>query len=304
MANVVKGNLEIMNEAVKRIKTAGNKKKARALIKLYKDRKVGNSKTILNQLLDFVAYEGKTAKQKETIDKKHTKLFEQYKNAPTVSETQRKAKKENKAARKIQKFVNSRVKLEANIIDTAFNKKFIHVEVKARGNGEMMVGDLEANLAKAYLLAKRKLSQKWEDFKVYGSLRYDLSATDEEGSSTKSIHHTRGSYPKAELGKFFAEFRDYFAIGEYGVRLDINSLRLQFHVVQIPTGKGGGATTDRNLESVYNKRSVLKIVNNDNNCFWYAMACLTNPGNKTASYHYYYYYYYYYYDYHYRKCYY
>ena len=34
------------------------------------------------------------------------------------------------------------------------------------------------------------------------------------------------------------------------------------------------------MESTYNKKSVVKIVNDDNNCFWYAMACLANPENK------------------------
>ena len=271
MANAVKGNLEIMNGAMKKIKTASNKEKAGALMNLYKERRIGKAKTIFNQLLDFVAYEGKTAKQKATINDNHTKLLEQYKNAPTASEIQRKAKKENKAARKIQKFITGRVRLEANILDTAFKKNFVHIEVKALGNGEMLVGYLEATLARGYLQAKRKLPEKWEDFKVYGSLRYELSSMDEEGSSTKTIHHTTKVYPKSELGKFFAEFRDFFAIGEYGVRLDINSLRLQFHFAKIPAGKGCG-TTDRNLESVYNKRSVLKIVNDDSNCFWYAMA--------------------------------
>ena len=69
--------------------------------------------------------------------------------------------------------------------------------------------------------------------------------------------------------------------GEYAERVDINSLKLQFHFAQIIMGKGCG-TTDRDLESVSNKRNVLKIVNDDNNCFWCAMACLTNPGNRTA----------------------
>ena len=53
---------------------------------------------------------------------------------------------------------------------------------------------------------------------------------------------------------------------------------MQFHFTIIP--KGGCGTVDRDLESVYKKTSVLKIVNDDNNCFWYAMACMMNPDKR------------------------
>ena len=58
----------------------------------------------------------------------------------------------------------------------------------------------------------------------------------------------------------------------------LNTLVMQFHFTIIP--KGGCGTVDRDLESVYKKTSVLKIVNDDNNCFWYAMACMMNPDKK------------------------
>ena len=61
----------------------------------------------------------------------------------------------------------------------------------------------------------------------------------------------------------------------------LNTLVMQFHFTIIP--KGGCGTVDRDLESVYKKTSVLKIVNDDNNCFWYAMACVMNPDEKTKS---------------------
>jgi hypothetical protein len=64
MANVLKGNLEILDGAVKKIKSASNKEKTRAFIKLYADRKISNSKTVSNQLFDFILYESKTPKQK------------------------------------------------------------------------------------------------------------------------------------------------------------------------------------------------------------------------------------------------
>ena len=53
MTNVVKGNLKILNEGVCKIKSKQNKEKTRALIKLYENWKIPNSKTVLNQLIDF-----------------------------------------------------------------------------------------------------------------------------------------------------------------------------------------------------------------------------------------------------------
>ena len=93
MANVVKSNSEILNSALKKIKSPDNKEKAKAFIKLFADRKISKSTTVSHQLLDFVAYEGKTAKQKEKIVGNHDKSIDKFIDAPTASETQRKTKK-------------------------------------------------------------------------------------------------------------------------------------------------------------------------------------------------------------------
>ena len=252
MTSAVKINLKILNDAVKKIKAANNKEKAKELIKLYEERKISNAKSVTNQLFDFIAYESKTPKQKETIDKNHSKLIEKFQNAPTSSETQRKAKKENKAARKIQKLVTGRIKLEASIFDRAMNKNLISVEVKPVGKGDMLVGDLEATLARAYLLAKRTIPQ-WGDFKIFGSIKYELTSMNKDGA-TDVVNHTTKSYPKSQLAQFFQQLTGFFSTSEYAERLDINSLRVQFHFAQMPTGKGCG-TTERDLESVFNKRS-------------------------------------------------
>ena len=75
-----------MNAAVKKIKTPANKEKAKALIKLYEDKKIPKSTTVSNQMLDSVAYEGKTKQQKATIEKNHDKLIDKFKDAPTAGE--------------------------------------------------------------------------------------------------------------------------------------------------------------------------------------------------------------------------
>jgi hypothetical protein len=58
----------------------------------------------------------------------------------------------------------------------------------------------------------------------------------------------------------------------YGTAVDLENPVMQFDFTMIP--KGGCGTVDRNLESVCKKTSVSKIVNDDNNCFWYAFGML------------------------------
>ena len=162
-------------------------------------------------------------------------------------------------------------------MNKVFKNKMTRIKVVPKGSGEMMLTDLEAGLARAYLMAKRKIKMK--DFKIHAGIKYNLSQKDDNGEF-QEMNHTTKPYANAEKGEMFQEFFGFFAGGEYDQRLDINCLEVTFDFAEIPSGSSGPATTGRDLESVYNQKSVVKIVNDDNNCFWYAMACLTDPENK------------------------
>ena len=110
-------------------------------------------------MLDFVAYEGKTAKQKETIDKKHEALVEKFKDAPTARGKQRKGKTKRLGPFSKELFTG-KLRLEATVVDKAFKNKMTRIKVIPKGNGDMMVTHLEAGLARAYLMAKRKITMK------------------------------------------------------------------------------------------------------------------------------------------------
>jgi hypothetical protein len=70
----------------------------------------------------------------------------------------------------------------------------------------------------------------------------------------------------------------YEAIQSAG-KVFMSTLKFQYNFAIVPSGAGCG-TKCRDIESVMNKKSVIQIVNDDNNCFWYAMAILLNPTNK------------------------
>jgi hypothetical protein len=109
---------------------------------------------------------------------------------------------------------------------------------------------------------------------IYGSFKVTVY---DEGTIERKIHNTTTTYTSSQLAHIFAHLTEIIT-NIYGASVELETLVMQFHFTIIP--KGGCGTVDRNLESVYKKASVLKIVNDDNNCFWYAMACLMNPDKR------------------------
>jgi hypothetical protein len=89
----------------------------------------------------------------------------------------------------------------------------------------------------------------------------------------KNLHGitTKKYNSETELGKFFDELKKKI-YGEYHSMV-ITSMKFEYNFVIIPKGSGC-ATVDRSKNSILNKQSVLKIVNDDNNCFWYALHAL------------------------------
>ena len=57
----------------------------------------------------------------------------------------------------------------------------------------------------------------------------------------------------------------------------LNEIEFTYNFTIIP--KGFGYIKSREKDAILSKRSVLRIINDDNNCFWYAFACLVNPNN-------------------------
>jgi hypothetical protein len=58
--------------------------------------------------------------------------------------------------------------------------------------------------------------------------------------------------------------------------LNLSSLRVTFNFILQPSGGKGSSTESRDRDSILNKKSVVKVVNDDDNCFWYALNIVMN----------------------------
>ena len=61
--------------------------------------------------------------------------------------------------------------------------------------------------------------------------------------------------------------------------LKLKDIVFTYNFTIIP--KGSGYIKSREKDAILSKRSVLRIINDDNNCFWYALSCLVNPKNSS-----------------------
>ena len=104
------------------------------------------------------------------------------------------------AIKKIQEIMSGRVQLESKIIDKAFNKRIISVEVRPKNIGRRVI-DVDSVFARAYLEAKKKIP-KDVDFMIYGSLKVTIY---EEGTIETKINKTTTTYKSTELCKQFKQ---------------------------------------------------------------------------------------------------
>ena len=61
-------------------------------------------------------------------------------------------------------------------------------------------------------------------------------------------------------------------------QISLKQSKLKFHFVLQPEGAGVG-TDDRSKDSIMKKKGVNTIINDDKNCFWYALSVSMNPKN-------------------------
>jgi len=126
----------------------------------------------------------------------------------------------------------------------------------------------------SFLTAKKQLPPSVK-YKVHGSCRFVFK----DGTPLASVPHTTNFYSN-KLNEFVNEFIEKISVKiQSDEEVLMSSLVFEYSFILLPSGRA--ATTSRKRDDILNKKSVLQIINNDNNCFWYGLICLLNPTNRS-----------------------
>ena len=247
--------------------------KVNEVIKLYRESKVSQISTAENMIIDLI-YNKKNQRQQKATTKKYEKFITKHQaNAPLNKQITQKKEIKNKSASKIIKLYRNGLKFEIVDIQVAFKDKVKEITVKPSFIGSAMATDLDAFVAKSYIIARRKIPKDTE-FKLYATLSVKDNNEQRHLITTKT-------FTSKELNKFLDNFLDLIKqFIQSNAIVNLSTLRFTYNFAIIPSG-GGVGTPCREIEAVYEKKSVIKIVNDDNNCFWYCLAILFDINNKS-----------------------
>jgi hypothetical protein len=250
-----------------------NKDGIKKVIELYEQRKIPRRDTA--ELLIY-KFKSKGKKKKKDAIEQLSKYDKQEPITGKLKKAEDETINKNKAITKIQKLFRKTAKF--NITENeAFKKNVLQITVIPEKVGSIIRSDIQAYIAKTFLQAKARFKHI-EEYKIYAICTLNIleKKSDKPGNDLYAKSETHKS---SELNKFFTDFMD--KIYEL-IQSDEKAIikKVEYFIATIPSGKGCG-TASREYESIMNKKSVISIINNNNNCFWYAEACLMNPTNRT-----------------------
>ena len=193
-----------------------------------------------------------------------------------IEEAKPMSSKNKKQAEIIQNAFKKRIKLVKGDYKKAFKGKVTSIRITPKVLGSKIQNDLEYIIYNSYLKAKKDVP-KGSEFNTYAQVdfKFVVGGDDEmEGMSATTIPQ-----PRKKAALVWAELRDkIFSRIQSNRAIDPKSLNFTFHFINVPSG-GSGATVSREKLSILNKTSVNKVVNDDNNCFWYALVLLIHRNN-------------------------
>jgi len=128
----------------------------------------------------------------------------------------------------------------------------------------------------SYFLALKQLP-KDVNFKFYAYAKLNSSPETSDASQEGVETHDKTDFVKLllKLTDYIKETSDFYQIEKSNLKkLD---LKISFNFVEIPAGSG--RVKSREYDSILNKTSVNRVVNDDNNCFWYALVNLVHSNH-------------------------
>ena len=142
------------------------------------------------------------------------------------------------------------------------------VRVVPMAIGKHQYGNIEALVENAYKVARREIATGAQ-FQVYTYLNF----ASQSGGNDFEVRTTK--YTNASAKNMLVE-----VVGRAVELLQsdhevlLKDFRITFNFIEIPSGSGHYATASRDRLSILNNKSVNRVVNDDNNCFWYALVML------------------------------
>jgi len=268
----VKRNIKLL-EDYKTVYKRRFKNEINNLIQFYESRKAYNVRTVKNVLDKLTDRDNK--KNIALGLSEYQKLYEKYKDAEPVPIKIKRLREERilnerrgKAVLKIQNMLRNTVIIDIVRHESALDGKVIEVTVKPQRIGTVAAMDIKTILYKSFFKAVKMLPKK-SGFKFYSSINF---TTNDKGRSSL----VSNEYTPATIGSWSSHVESQI---EKAVQSDeqikLNSLLIKFDFVIMPAGGRGNATQERDRESIFNK-SVLRIKNDDNNGFWYALSALVH----------------------------
>ena len=193
--------------------------------------------------------------------------IERRKSVKTIQRAVRqRQRRKNDAVGKIIGAFNKRIKLKVDKIDTSLKDKVKAVKIIPQAIGKNQYGNIEALIENSYKVARREIPSG-KKFQVYTYLKF-ASQKGGDDFEVRTTKFTNKSYK--DMLVQVADRATELLQSDHEVLL--KDFQITFNFIEIPDG--GASTASRDKLSILNKTSVNRIVNDDNNCFWYALVML------------------------------
>ena len=187
MSKKILGEIAYLKRMSKNVIAGESRDRVNDLIELYSKRKITQSSTVENIIKAFIG--AKTLKQRVAVHAKSDAIMEKYKEAQTLAErlaTKRAAKEvltgRATAASKIQKTVRGIVQFKTSVLEKSMKTNVLRIGVASITVGSAMATQVEAYVARAYLMARRELPKN-AVFKLWATCNCLYYTPDEDNKS-------------------------------------------------------------------------------------------------------------------------
>ena len=251
------------------LKSLRKKKDANAsdindVILLYQDRKIPRLDTAELMILQL------QSRGKATQEKAKRKL-DTFRGAESVKG---KLKREQKHAE------DHKLDFKVSGIKTSMQDRFVAITVQPEHVGPLA----GLNLKTFFLNAFHKAKEAASNFKKNKLTTFRATAIfpfEEAGDKHATFPDTRLSMDPVDFNKRVANYVERISkLLQSWQKVAVSELKFYFQFYYVPAGGGSRGTESRAHEDIYRKSSVIRIRNQDNSCFWRALAVILIRNDK------------------------